>query len=224
MERVSTGLPNLDKLIEGGFPRQTVVLVSGGAGTGKTLFGLNFLLDGARKKERCCYVSLNEKKEDIIRASHGIEALMDIEKHLGKCLAIEDITLGENLTIKKFMEIITQYPKIDRLVIDDINKLLMFAESQRNYRLRLSDLIQYLRNSMGCTIMLCEVHDDKIDTGNGEAFEADGAIQLSFLELEEKPIRTLQIHKLRYTSFEPKVSHKFTINSKTVALSKTKLI
>lgn len=224
MKRVKTGLKKLDSLMEGGLPSDTVTLVSGSPGTGKTLMALNFLLEGAKQREKCCYVSLNEKKKDLLRAAEGISQLAPLKKYLGKNLAIETIELGENITMKKFVEIVSSYPKIDRLVIDDVNKLLMFAESRRNYRLQLSELVRHLRQDMGCALLLCEAHSDKIDTGNGEAFETDGVIHLSFLDLEEKPIRTLQIHKLRYTQFEPRVSHKLNINRKTLSLDKTKVI
>ena len=59
---ISTGLSGFDERIGGGFPNKTKILVSGGPGTGKTLFGLNFLLNGAINGEKCCYVSLSEEK------------------------------------------------------------------------------------------------------------------------------------------------------------------
>jgi circadian clock protein KaiC len=221
--KVSTGLKRLDNLLGGGLPEKTVTLVSGGPGTGKTLLGLNFLLDGARKREKCCYVSLSESREELLRACKEIEALSDIEKYLGKNLAIEHIQLGENITLKRFIEIMTSYPRLDRLVIDNVNKLLIFAESPRSYRLNLSELVRHLRNG-GCSLMLCETKEDEIDSGNNEAFECDGIIQLSFLELEEKPMRTITLHKLRYSSFEPKVPRQLIIDSKGLRLGGVNII
>lgn len=221
--KISTGLKGMDSMLEKGFPRETVVLVSGGPGAGKTLFSLNFLLDGARKGEKCCYVSLSESKEELVRACKGIESLSNVEKYLGKSLAIEHIELGENITLRKFIDIISRYPKLDRLVIDNVNKLLIFAESTRSYRLNLSELVKHLK-CMGCTLLLCETSRDEIDSGNHEAFECDGVVQLSFLDLEEKPMRTLMIHKLRYSEFEPKVPREFLINKEGLSLSNTKII
>jgi circadian clock protein KaiC len=221
--KVSTGLKGLDSLLGGGLPKNTVTLISGGPGTGKTLISLNFLLDGARKKERCCYVSLSESKEELIRACQEIESLKEIEKYIGKNLALEYIQLGENITLKRFIEIISSYPKIDRLVIDNVNKLLIFAESPRAYRLSLSELVKHLKN-IGCSLILCETKEDEFDSGNNEAFECDGVIQLSFLELEEKPMRTITLHKLRYSSFEPKVPREFIINKKELRLGSVKII
>jgi circadian clock protein KaiC len=223
MTKVTTGLTKLDKLLGGGFPAKTTILVSGGPGTGKTLLGLKFLIEGASKGEKCCYVSLNEDREELLRACKNIKTLKNAENHLNKNLAIEHIPLGENITMKKFIEIIASYPKIDRLVIDNVNKLLIFAESKRSYRLHLSELVKHLKN-MGCTLLLCETTEDKIDTGNGESFECDGVVHLSFLELEEKPMRILNVHKLRYTSFEPKIPHELVIDDKDLRLTETKII
>lgn len=223
MSKVTTGLSRLDKLLRGGFPQKTTVLLSGGPGSGKTLLALKFLMEGAHKGEKCCYVSLNENREELLRACGGIDSLKGLEKKLGKNLAIEHITLGEHITMKKFVEIISSYPEIDRLVIDNVNKLLIFAESERAYRIHLSELVKHLR-PMGCTLLLCETKEDKIDTGNGEAFECDGVMHLNFLELEEKPMRTLSVHKMRYTPFDPKIPHELIINDKDLKLGRTKVI
>jgi circadian clock protein KaiC len=221
--RVATGIKKLDNVIGGGFPKNTRVLVSGGPGSGKTLFALKFLMDGVLKGEKCCYVSLNETRDELLRACKGIKSLEKAEKYMGKNLAIEYIPLGENITMKKFIDIIASYPKIDRLVIDNVNKLLIFAESERSYRLNLSELVKHLK-PMDCTLLICETRGDNKDTGNGESFECDGVLHFSFLELEEKPMRTVSIHKMRYTSFDPKVPYEFVIDGKDLRLSGTKII
>ncbi len=220
----NTGIENLDKILGGGLPDKTNILVSGAPGTGKTLIGLNFLLAGAKKGEKCCYVSLNEDKEGILRACKSIKSLRSVEKYVDKNFVIEHITLGENITMKKFIEIFSQYPSIDRLVIDSVNKLFIFSDSKKSYRINFSEMIKHLRTLSKSTLILCETKNDEIDSNNGEAFECDGVIQLSFLELEEKPIRTLTIHKMRYVSFEPKIPYELIINSEGIKLGRAKII
>jgi KaiC/GvpD/RAD55 family RecA-like ATPase len=223
MTRFSTGIAGLDRLIEGGYPEKTTILLSGGPGTGKTLFGLKFLLEGAMKGEKCCYVTLNEEKEDLLRACSLINSLGKVSQYVNKNLAIEHISFDENLTMKKFVQIISSYPKIDRLVIDNANKLLMFSDSGKNYRVHFAELVKYLKR-MGCSLLLCETDDDHMDTGHGESFECDGVITLSFLELEEKPMRTIEMHKMRYTVFEPKVPHELVIDKKDIKIGGSKVI
>ena len=109
-DKMSTGLSGLNEILDGGFPMETIVLISGGAGTGKTLVGLNFLLDGASKGERCCYVSLNEDKNELIRACNGIESLKKINDYIDMNLIIEPVTMGKRMPVDYFTKIFASYP------------------------------------------------------------------------------------------------------------------
>ena len=222
--RITTGIDGLDKLIEGGFPEKTAILLSGGPGSGKTLLGMNFLLDGAQKGEKCCYVSLSENESELKRAAGSIDSLKSASKYMEKNLIFKHMNIGYDLNVKSFLETISEYPKMDRIVIDNVNKLLMFADTKKMYRMVLADLIKHLKEKVSCTLILCESDGDSIDTGNGEAFECDGALHLSFLELEEKPMRILRIQKLRYTDFEPHVARNIVISKKDIRMGRTSVI
>ncbi len=66
-ERIPSGIPGLDRLIEGGLIKGSTTLVSGAAGTGKTIFCAQFLfMEGLKKGEICMFITLEEKPEDII--------------------------------------------------------------------------------------------------------------------------------------------------------------
>lgn len=58
LERISSGIPGLDPLIQGGIPKNSSVFVLGPPGSGKSILGLQYLFDGARKKEPGLYVTL----------------------------------------------------------------------------------------------------------------------------------------------------------------------
>jgi circadian clock protein KaiC len=74
-DRASTGITGLDDVLGGGFPRGQLFLVEGNPGAGKTTLGLQFLLDGVRRGERCCYVALAESEKALRRLarSHGYD-------------------------------------------------------------------------------------------------------------------------------------------------------
>ena len=91
---IKTGLPYMDKLLGGGLPENTVILVSGGPGTGKTLFGLNFMLEGSKKGGKCCYVSLMENKSELLRACQGFKTLKKLETHSDKNFVIQELKLN----------------------------------------------------------------------------------------------------------------------------------
>jgi len=63
---VTTGLPELDEMFAGGLQRGSVTALAGAIGTGKTLFGLQFLVDGAQTGQRGLFFSLRETREELI--------------------------------------------------------------------------------------------------------------------------------------------------------------
>jgi circadian clock protein KaiC len=65
LQRISTGIPGLDSLIEGGIPRGFIVLVAGNPGTGKTILTSHLLYDGLNAGESAIYVSFSESKEQF---------------------------------------------------------------------------------------------------------------------------------------------------------------
>src|SRR4029453_14988032 len=65
-KRIPTGIPELDILIEGGLRAGKTYLVVGEPGTGKTVFGLQFLVNGLMEKEKGLYVAIDEKPADVI--------------------------------------------------------------------------------------------------------------------------------------------------------------
>jgi KaiC/GvpD/RAD55 family RecA-like ATPase len=73
IERTATGLPGIDSILGGGLSKGQMFLVDGAPGVGKTTLALQFLLEGARRKERCLYVTLSESKAELetVADSHG---------------------------------------------------------------------------------------------------------------------------------------------------------
>jgi KaiC/GvpD/RAD55 family RecA-like ATPase len=59
VERIKTGIPGFDNLVQGGFPQGFNILVTGAPGTGKTIFGLQYLYNGAMSGENGLYISLD---------------------------------------------------------------------------------------------------------------------------------------------------------------------
>ncbi len=59
-QRISTGVEGLDKMLNGGLLKDDVILFYGGPGTGKTIFGLHFIYEGATKGEPGLIISLEE--------------------------------------------------------------------------------------------------------------------------------------------------------------------
>ncbi|MEM2127496.1 MAG: KaiC domain-containing protein, partial [Candidatus Bathyarchaeia archaeon] len=66
VERLSTGIEALDKMLLGGIPRGFSVAVTGEPGTGKTILCLHFIARGIAEGDRCIYVTTEESRDSII--------------------------------------------------------------------------------------------------------------------------------------------------------------
>ncbi len=74
-ERVSTGIPQLDEMLGGGYYRGSSVLVSGTAGSGKSSIAAHFVAAACRRGERAVYFAFEESQDQVVRnmASIGID-------------------------------------------------------------------------------------------------------------------------------------------------------
>ena len=64
-EKLKTGVPGLDEMLDGGLIPGRVYVVSGASGTGKTTLAMQFLLEGVRSGERVMYVALDEPPNEV---------------------------------------------------------------------------------------------------------------------------------------------------------------
>jgi circadian clock protein KaiC len=69
--RITSGSESLDEMCGGGFFRDSIILVSGATGTGKTLTVTQFLAGGARNGERCLLFAFEESREQLFRNASG---------------------------------------------------------------------------------------------------------------------------------------------------------
>jgi len=86
-KRVSTGIPSLDKLFQGGgYIRGSSVLLSGTAGTGKTILAAAFVVERCRRGERCLLLSYEESPGQLVQnmASIGLHLAPFVEAGLLK--------------------------------------------------------------------------------------------------------------------------------------------
>ncbi|AGB04488.1 RecA-superfamily ATPase possibly involved in signal transduction [Aciduliprofundum sp. MAR08-339] len=219
ISRTPSGINGLDPLIEGGFPTPSVILVAGSAGSGKTTFAFQFLVEGAKRGERGLYIStLSEKTEWMLRFISPYE-FFDPKYIEDETIIYEDIgkELGTMDTMKliiKINEIIAKYVP-QRIVIDPINVVGNFVE---NYREFLFELVTLLKNWSGVTLLTGEVKPmEKYPEDVG--YTADGIISL-IMRTEDNVIkRYIQILKMRGTNHSMSI-HPLEITNKGISVLK----
>ena len=127
VERIKTNIPGLDDLMQGGFPKGSNIVLTGSPGTGKTIFGMQFLYNGAASGEKGLYVTFEQNKDDLInQASQFGWNLNELEK--SKVLEIMSIP-SDKITSKTIEQIKTKVTKdkFQRIVIDSLTTLAINA-------------------------------------------------------------------------------------------------
>lgn len=122
--RVSSGNLELDQMCGGGFFRDSVILVSGATGTGKTLMVTEFMAGGAKQKERCVFFAFEESREQLVRNASGwginFEKLEDEGLLKVVCVYPEVKGLEDHLISIKSM---IQEFKPSRVAVDSLSAL-----------------------------------------------------------------------------------------------------
>lgn len=121
-ERISTGVKGVDKMTKGGFIRGSSILISGSSGTGKTILGTQFIMDGLLKNEPGLIVSFEEDMEQIRANSNMLKwNLQEFEnKNLLKIISTLEYDAYElALQIEETIDTM----KTKRLLVDGIGRL-----------------------------------------------------------------------------------------------------
>lgn len=207
----STGIPGLDEILGGGLPRRHLYLVEGISGTGKTTVGLQFIIEGAARGERCLYVSLSETEGDLHQtaASHGwslqgveIFEMLESAEAAGvdeqyTLFYPSEVELGEST--QQVLEAVDRV-RPQRVVIDTIAGLRMLAEEPLRYRRQMQALRQFLVQR-DCTVLILDETDDPRSASQPRSL-VHGIVHLDLTLPEYGPEhRRLRISKLRGVNF-----------------------
>jgi len=198
--RVSTGVPKLDSLLEGGLPENSVVMVTGGTGTGKTIISLQFLWEGLQKGEPCVYLSLEEEAEDI--KADGRQFGWDFDRYEKKGMFRVIFHDPFETDVSSVLINQIEYIKAKRIVVDSISMLGLYMKDKATVRKQLSKLMKSVKNS-GCTaIIISEIEEDSkaLSRFGVEEFVVDGVVVLNYLGIGDEANRSLQIRKMRRTN------------------------
>jgi len=210
--RVPSGIEGLDELIEGGFERGAAVLVVGSAGTGKTLFGLQFLHRGAIDfDEPGIFISFEEEKESLYR--HSLVFGFDFEalekKNLFRVLEykphqVEKLMKEGGGPIRDAI----REMGAKRLVIDSITSYGLLFKDEYAKRENILEFFELLRK-WGCTsIIISELPPKVAEIKEGSVgFLTDAIISLYYSKEEDKGIRihSCEILKMRGTKHTNKL-------------------
>jgi circadian clock protein KaiC len=214
-KRISSGNMALDKMCGGGFFKDSIVLISGATGTGKTLLATEFIKGGADNNERCLFLAYEESREQLTRNAIGwgvdftkMDKLgqLHIEAIYPETASLEEHLLNIQTLIESF--------KPRRVVLDSLTAIER-GSSKKNFREFLISLTSYLKKkeitalftSTSTTIVGgTSVTDSHIST------ITDSIILLRYAEVFGDIHRVITVLKMR-GSFHTKGIFEFDIDS-----------
>ncbi len=236
VERVKTGISELDDLLHGGFIRNSSTVITGGVGTGKTILSLQFLWNGAKTyNEPGLLITIDESPAELRReaAMFGWD-LKELEEANPPLLAIIDIAtpraglpsderyslreLDLPLIIKKIYDTHKEI-NAKRAVVDSLSALGFRYDSLGKIRSIIFQLTSFLNELEVTSLMTVESPENSSISRFGiEEFLAQGVIQL-FLRNDDAGNlkRNLQIRKMRSTQHSLK-NFFFEISDKGIVI------
>ena len=169
-QRVSSGLPRLDTLLGGkGYYRGSTVLVSGGAGTGKTTLAAAFAAATCRRGERCLYIAFEESSGQFLRnmRSVGLDLEPFVKKGLLQFHATRPSSQGLESHLAVIHDLVTRFQPA-AVVTDPITNLDNVGDSQ-DVKATLTRLIDFLK-LQGITLLATSLtmggdHEQRSEVG-----------------------------------------------------------
>jgi len=223
VEKILTGIPGLDFISDGGLPKGRTALVAGSAGSGKTVFAAQFLVEGIRRnREAGVFVTFEEHPRDIRRnvlpfnwdvsawEREGLWSFVDAAPEPS-----QDVTIVGSYDFGGLLariEHAIRASSATRVVLDSIGAIFGQFSDQRRVRHELFRIVSAMREIGVTAILTAERVDEYGDIARHavEEFVSDGVIILRNVLEEEKRRRTIEILKFRGTTHH-KGEYPFTI-------------
>ncbi len=199
-ERVSTGIPSLDEMLDGeGIFKGSTVLVSGTSGTGKTSIAASFAAECCKRNERCIYFAFEESPQQITRNMQSIG--MDFNKYVKAGLlsfqAARPTMYGLEMHLVVLHKLIKEF-KPSCVIIDPITNLITVGSTSEIQSI-LTRLIDFLQTQQISAVFTALTPNNILKEQTDEVISSlvDTWIQVRDIEMNGERNRALYIMKSR---------------------------
>jgi len=214
-KRIHSGNSELDGLCGGGFFRDSVILVSGATGTGKTLMVTEFMSGGVEKGERCLILAFEESREQLFRNAGGWgHDFAELEKSgrmkvvcvYPEAMSVEDHLIQMKAVIEEF--------KPDRLAVDSLSAIerITTPKSFREFVIGLTSFVKQREMAALFTATTATLTGGSAVTDAHISTITDSIILMRYVELHGEMRRGLTVLKMRGSPHDKEI-REFTIDA-----------
>jgi circadian clock protein KaiC len=216
VERVHSGIDGLDEMIADGFWRGSTTLIAGPVGSGKTIMGLQFIREGAKRGEPGIYVGFQENPVQLARAMKGLGWEAE------EMLASSDFELMYRSPVEMQLDSVASElfkrvrdGKVKRIVIDavdDLRRRSLDVDRFSDYMYALKQW--FAARNVTCLMMLELSHLFEFHSVSTENISnlSDNVVLLRYTS-DAEMARTIRIVKTRGSAHEQR-EHKLEITDK----------
>lgn len=219
---IKSGVPGLDEVLMGGFVEHSAILLRGGAGAGKTIFGLQFLSNGADHGYSALCITLGESVDSLKRNASALGIKTDQIVFLDLSPDPNFFSQSESYdifnpsdverepTTSKIVEVMERVnPSL--VFIDAMTQLRYLSNNDYQFRRQVLSFLHFLKEN-GATILFTSEYSDK-EPDDDLRFMADAVISLEHTTYQ----RYLRIDKMRGSGFL-NGDHTFKITSSGIVV------
>ena len=207
LKKCPTGIKGFDEITEGGLPKNRITLISGGAGSGKTLLGIDFLVNGViNYKEPGVFMSFEETEDEIYQdvASLNLDLAGLISR---KEICFEHVVLDRNDIHEKGefnleglfvrLELAIDSIHAKRVVLDSIESLFAGITDTGVLRLEIKRLFRWLKQKQVTAIITGEQGQTSFTRHGLEEYISDCIILLDNRVRQQVSTRRIRVIKYR---------------------------
>jgi circadian clock protein KaiC len=206
-ERLSSGVPEIDNMLDGGLDVGSVTFFSGPTGVGKTTTGLQFMKEAAGRGKRCVLYSFEEARRTLLQRSKAVNIPIEDMIESGRLSIVE--ILPDEYSVDEFGAMVKRDVEEEGADLVMIDGTQGFKQNLRGLDDDPSrDLLRigrYIRSKGASTIVSNEVHNITGDfqaTEGGTSNLADNIVFLRHVEYKGELRKVIGVLKMRTSDFE----------------------
>jgi circadian clock protein KaiC len=221
-KRSSLGVPAVDEMIGKGVFDGSVTLVVGVSGTGKTVLGVQFLVDGAKQGKKCLLVTLDEHPAQIMRNAEGLG--LDLQKYVDDGTVQVYYESPQEIELDVHFHNITRLMdehKAERVLVDSLAAYHVHETDKREFRDFIYALTTHMKDRLVTAFLNYESPEllgvSQISEDLKASTIVDNIILLNYVEFSNRLRRAITVPKAR-GSAPSRVTREYTIQRGGIAL------